>query len=244
MNEEQGFEIDMSEETPQVPEGVPQQETAPVTQEPAAPTPAVTPVVSDDDLRALEQQVQELQKQFEQNPQDPQLYARMITANAELQALKRVKQTLEPHLMRQQAVEALNTMLPQIEQEMSKTIPNFSDFRGNFERLMQQAVAHNPEIAGNPEALRATAELVAGAAFLQHVRGSDKPVGAVPADVANTQVPGVPNEDNTQQQLSPELQQAYETAKQFYPDLTPEDFSSYSPNESEYDLKLNIGGES
>ena len=257
MNEE-GIDIQMDDEQPAATQQQQQQQQQPAAAPQAQPQiveqqqPAQAiagfgdvQVVSDDDLRALEQRVQQLTQQFNNNPQDAQVYADLITAKAELNALKRVKSQVEPVLLRQQAVQQAQVILPAIEQQLAKRIPQFDNLKGEFERLFVAAVQSTPEVLRDPQALNVTAELVLGQIMLRR-QMSGEASNPVPQDMSQQVAPQAPqgNEPTQQGGLTPDLQQAYEQAKQFYPDLTPEEFAQYQPTESEYDLKFNAGGKS
>lgn len=199
-----------------------------------------------DPLSEVRQRLAEVTQQLEQNPQDANAFAEKIKLEAQLESLERFQKLVEPMAVQQQVSQVVRTQVPSLLKELSKSYPNFESFQEQVQSEIEQQLFANPALAADPTLLKRTAELVADHYFSAHMR-SQASGTALPG---NRAFAGSTAPKPKVEGLSDEEAAAFQSAKQFYPDLTPEDWKAYHKDEgadtdSQYRLQLrNVVGRS
>ena len=183
------------------------------------------------------QRLQQVEEQLQQNPQDAQLFAQKILLEATLKSLEATQQMLVPIHVQQQVNQVINTEIPQVLKEIAAAYPGFDDFADNVRMELQQALMTQPELGNSPQMLRHTAELIADHYFSQHIRSGKVPTGALGQRAhvgagapAPTKIEGLTDEEA----------QAFQEAKRFYPEMTPEEWKAYNQATDETEREYNL----
>jgi len=215
---------------------VPQESQTVQSQTPSTPDP----------LSAIQSRLAEVTQQLEQNPQDANAFAEKIKLEAQLESLQQFQKLVEPVVIRQQVGDVIRTDLPKILNELSKNYNDFDAIRDSVMQELVQQLYSNPALSADPVLLKNAAELVADHYFSNYVRkpptGTSLPGNRAFARGADSQ-PVVKG-------LTAEESKAFQEAKRFYPDITPEDWKAYYKDEkadtdSQYRINLrNVAGRS
>ena len=198
-----------------------------------------------DPISVLRQRLEEVNKQLEENPQDAHAFAEKIKLEAQIGSLEQAQQLMKPLAVQQQVQQVLTNEVPRVLSELSSAYPEFENFRAQVQAELQQALFSRPDIAADPQQLKAAAELIADRYFSQYVREKQKKGTALSGNFAHV---GAAAPTPRVEGLTDEEAALFQQAKQFYGDLTPEEWKTYFKDptadvETEYTLRVkNIAG--
>ena len=206
------------------------QPSTPVDQATVPPTP----------VDGLRQKLQEIEQRLQENPQDAQAFAEKIKLEAQLGSMLEAQKMMEPLMIQQQVQQAMEFQVPQLLESLKQSYPDFDAYGKNVERELKQQLVANPSLVSDPTLMQRSAQLIADHYFSEHVRTSAKAGTAIRGGGAHiggsAPTPRVEGLSDTEAAL-------YQQAKQFYPDMTVDDFKAYQQqqgsddvSESEYNL--------
>lgn len=211
--------------------------------EQASPQPAAL----SDPVSELRQELTKVEQQLAQNPSDAEAFARKIALEAQIGSLEQAQKMMAPVVVQQQVNRVMQIEVPKILNNLAKDYPNFDAYKEQVVAELQQAMLSQPELASNQTLLQQAAEVLADRHFSAFARNSQTPTG-VPGTRAFAGGIGMPAAPKVEG-LPDDEAQAFQEAKKFYPDLTPEDWKAYkqglTDDEAEFPLQIkNVMGRS